>query len=120
MANWKNILNALAVAGKVAAPVALNAILPGSGGIVQLVEYAFGAGTGAEKKAVAAQIGMVLLDAMAKSGRLDSAAPAVAEIEKTVQTVVDAMKSDGTLEEVGMLKLGRKSYQITVMGKLPE
>lgn len=115
-----DIRKILATAGKVAASVVLNTYLPGAGGIIQQVENLHGANTGTEKKALATKLATDVLESLAKSGKLAGAAPVLAEVEAAVQAVVTAMKADGTLEEAGVLKLAGQSYQVIVLGKLPE
>ncbi|MEN6535360.1 MAG: hypothetical protein ABFD89_16975 [Bryobacteraceae bacterium] len=117
MANIKQIL---ATVGKVAAPLVLNTILPGSGGIIQVVEDLLGSKTGTEKKVLATNLAAQILDTLAKSGKLTGAAPALAEIQTAVQAMVDQMKADGSLSENGTMTVAGKTYQITVIGRLPE
>lgn len=115
-----NIRDILLTVGKVSASIVLNTFLPGSGGIIQTVENLLGPSTGAEKKKLAITMASTILDSLAKAGKLESAAPTAADIAQTIQATVDLMKANGQLEETGVMKVGGLSYQVIVMGKLPE
>lgn len=115
MADLRKIL---ATIGKVAVPTALNVLLPGSGGIIQLVEGLLGPGTGNEKKKLAVSMAQQILETLGKAGKLEGAAPAAAEIETFIQQAVDAMKKAGTLEETGVLTVGGNRYSVVVLGKI--
>ena len=116
MANWKK---ALLEVGKVSAAIVLNGLLPGAGGLIQAAETAMGAKTGPDKKALVRDVSLLFLNALAKSGKLDGAAPQIAEVEKIIQSVFDAMKATGQLEESGTLSVSGRQYVVTVHGLLP-
>lgn len=115
-----DIRKILLTIGRVAAPVVLNTFLPGSGGIVQIVENLLGSGTGSEKKKLATALVQSMLETLAKAGKLEGAAPTAEAIAEAVEATVKAMKKDGTLEEVGILKVAGQAYNVIVVGKVPE
>lgn len=118
--NWKSFL---IETGKFAASLILPRVAPGSANlvkvVVQLVESIYGTKTGAEKKDLACGILQLILSSMAKSGRIDSGAPATQDIAAAIQDAVDSMKISGELEEVGLLSVGGKRIEVTVRSVLP-
>lgn len=117
MADFKQTLLSI---GKISAKAALDHFLPGATGLIQLAENIHGAKTGEEKGALVTTLSETLLASMAKSGKLTEAVPAVTAIAAVVKDTVTAMKADGTLQEAGILKMSSQSYQVVVIGKLPE
>ncbi len=116
-----SIKDTLLTVGKVAASVVLNAYLPGATGIIQQVEDLLGPKTGSEKKTLAVKMASSLLETLAKSGKLDGAAPALAEVETTVEKILAAMKATGQLIESkeGTLDLGSEGkFRLIVIGKV--
>lgn len=115
-----DIKKALLTGGKIAAKVFLNTYLPGASGYIQQVEDLLGPKTGDEKKRLVAQQALNALSTLAKAGKLDGAAPALAEVEAVVEQIVGAMKATGQLIESkeGTLALGEDSFRIIVVGKL--
>jgi len=116
--DWKQ---AILMGVKLSAPEVLRAILPGAGGILQLIEYLKGPKTGPEKLELALNTSLMYLESMAKAGQLNGPAPVRPEVAQIVQSTVDAMKKTGTLVEAksGMLDLGEnEKYAIVVIGKL--
>ncbi len=116
-----SIKDTLLTVGKVAASVVLNAYLPGATGIIQQVEDLLGPKTGSEKKTLAVKMASNLLETLAKSGKLDGAAPAIADVEATVEKILAAMKATGQLIESkdGVLDLGAEGkFKVVVVGKM--
>jgi len=115
-----NIRDVLLTVGKVSASVVLNTFLPGSGGIIQLVEDMLGPKTGDEKKKLAVTMASTILDSLAKAGKLDAAAPSAADVAQVVQATLDNMKANGVLEQAGLMSINGLKYRVTVIGLLPE
>ncbi len=116
-----NLKSALLQIGKVAASVVLQQYLPGATGIIQEVENLLGAKTGSEKKTLAVAKAMSILETLAKAGKLDGAAPALAEVEATVEKVLAAMKTTGDLIETksGTMDIpGVGKFEVYVVGKV--
>jgi len=115
-----SLKNILLTTGKVAASIVLQTYLPGATGIIQQVEDLLGPKTGSEKKKLAAQMSLNVLSTLAKSGKLDGAAPALAEVETAVEQILAAMKATNQLVESkeGTLAVGGETFRIVVIGKI--
>ena len=115
-----SVKSTLLKVGKVAASVILQRYLPGAGGFIQQAEDLLGSKTGSEKKSMAAKMALEVLTTLAKSGRLEGAAPALVEVEAAVDQIVAAMKATGELIESkeGTLTTSEGNFRVIVVGKI--
>lgn len=110
--NFRGLLGIFAKTGKAVGVDILKQTFPAT---FQIVEYLLGSGTGKEKFTTSAEIGLLLLTAAAKAGKLDGAIPSLDEIKKVAQASFDESVANGSLKEVSEFMLAGKRFKIVAV-----